>query len=474
MKFQNKNISASNDIALKLKILAKKKASVRPKYAVTAKKLIRKAKQIVVTAKKNEAEVVLKENENARRKLAVTAKEKESVRRKLAVIAKGKESVRRKLVVTAKKLAVVAEKLAVTAKEKESVRNKLVVTAKKLAVTAKEKESVRRKLVVTAEEKESVRNKLVVIAKQLAVTAKEKESVRSRLEVVAKRLALKAKQLVVTAKEKEDVRNKLAVTAKQLASTAKEKENTRLKLVMTTDKLVRVEKLAVLGRLAGIMGHEIRNPIWVIRNSIYFLNMKFKGSMDEKVKSHMNILQTEINICDKIIYDILEFARTKPSFFTEAEINIVVEAVLSKANIPEIINVKTDLGKNLPKLNIDRVQIEQVFSNIIYNAIEAMPKGGELSVTTLQTDTFVSIAFKDTGVGIAKENTGKIFEPLFSTKAKGLGLGLVACQNIVNAHHGKIGFESKEGQGTTFTIKLPIAGYDIEVDALKEELKYKI
>jgi PAS domain S-box-containing protein len=263
--------------------------------------------------------------------------------------------------------------------------------------------------------------------------------------------------------EKEDARLKLVETAKQLAVIAKEKEDVRLKLVETAlklkqsqDELVRTEKLAVIGKLAGIMGHEIRNPLGVIRNSIYFLNMKFKENIDEKVKRHMDILETEIVAADKIISDVLEFARTRPPSFTETEINSVVEGIISKVNIPKTVKVQTDLGENLPKINIDIAQIQQVFSNLISNAIEAMPKGGELRVTTSQTDFFISIAFKDTGVGIPKENIDKLFTPLFSTKTKGLGLGLAACQNIIVAHHGKIEFESKDRQGTTFTVALPI------------------
>jgi len=205
------------------------------------------------------------------------------------------------------------------------------------------------------------------------------------------------------------------------------------------------------------MGHEIRNPLGVIRNSIYFLNMIFKGSIDEKVKRHMDIMQTEIDASDKIISDVLGFARTRPPSLTESEINSVVAEILSSVNIPKTIKVKTNLGENLPKVNVDIAQVKQVFSNLISNAIEAMPKGGELQVTTSQTDTFISIAFKDTGVGIPKENISKLFEPLFSTKTKGLGLGLAACQNIISAHQGKIEFESKENQGATFTVTLPIA-----------------
>ncbi|MDO8482639.1 MAG: ATP-binding protein [bacterium] len=186
MKSDSTIVSASNDIALKLEVLAKEKESTRRKLVVTAKEL-------ALTAK---------EKESIRRKLVVTAKE-------LAVTAKDKESTRRKLEVTAKQLAV-------TAKDKESTRRKLEVTAKEFAVTAKEKESIRRKLEVTA--------------KEFAVTAKEKESIRRKLEITAR-------QLAVTAKEKESTRQKLEVTARQLAVIAKEKESIRRKLVVTAKKL---------------------------------------------------------------------------------------------------------------------------------------------------------------------------------------------------------------------------------------------
>ena len=293
-------------------------------------------------------------------------------------------------------------------------------------------------------------------AKQLAATAKEKEKVRLKLMETVK-------QLAATAKEKEKVRLKLAETAKQLAATAKEKEVVRFKLVETAKQLViakdekfRVEKLAIIGKIAGIMGHEIRNPLGTIRNSIYFLTMTLKENMNEKVKKHMDIINTEIDVTDKIISDILDFARTKAPSLETTEINSVVMGILSKVNIPKTITVETKLGENLPKIGVDITQITQVFINLITNAIEAMPKGGELKVTTTQTDLFISIAFKDTGAGISKENINKLFTPLFSTKGKGLGLGLVACQNIISAHQGKIEFKSKEGQGATFIVKLPI------------------
>ena len=284
------NISASNDIVHKLKVLAKKKEGVRSRLVVTAKKKEGVRRKLVVTAKEKESvrnklvitakqlAVTAKERESARRKLAVTAenlaltaKEKESIKRKLVVTAKRlaktakeKEAVRRKLVITAKNLAATAKekenirkKLVITAKEKESIRGKLVVTAKQLAVTAKEKEIVRRKLAVIAKEKESVRRKLAVIAK-------EKESVRSRLEVIAKQLAVTAKEkesvrrkLAVIAKEKESVRSRLVVTARQLAVTAKEKESIRGRLVVTAKEKERVRnKLVVIAKQLALTAKE--------------------------------------------------------------------------------------------------------------------------------------------------------------------------------------------------------------------------
>jgi signal transduction histidine kinase len=298
--------------------------------------------------------------------------------------------------------------------------------------------------------------KIPNIAQQLAATAKQKEVVRLKL-------AETAKQLAATAKQKEVVRLKLAETAKQLAATAKQKEVVRLKLAetakqlaATSEQLLRAEKLATIGKFAGIIAHEIRNPLGVIRNSIFFLSMKLKENMDEKTKEHMDMINSEIDTCYKVISDVLDFSRTKPLSRETVEINCLITEVLSDANIPKTVKVQSDLGKNLPKIKIDIAQISQVLLNIISNAIEAMPEGGELKVTTTQTNLFISIAFKDTGAGISKENMDQLFIPLFSTKSNGHGLGIVACKNIIDAHRGKIEVESKEGQGATFIVKLPI------------------
>ncbi len=171
----------------------------------------------------------------------------------------------------------------------------------------------------------------------------------------------------------------------------------------------------------------------------------------------MQIMETEIDAADKIISYILGFARIKEPTLQDVDINSVLQETLAKADISKTIKVQAHLGENFPKLKVDVLQIKQVFSNLISNALQAMPQGGELIVTTGKTNTSLSIAFSDTGVGISKENLNKLFNPLFTTKAKGIGLGLIICQIIVEGHRGKIEVVSQEGKGSTFTVTLPIA-----------------
>jgi len=203
------------------------------------------------------------------------------------------------------------------------------------------------------------------------------------------------------------------------------------------------------------MAHEIRNPLGVIRNSTYFLNMKLKDNKDKKVKEQLDIITYEISNADKIITDILDFARLQKPTLEEENINDIIKEALSKSDIPETMDIKMCLGGKLPKVAVDAKQIKQVFLNLISNAVQATIEG-ELKIKSREKDGFIIIDFKDTGGGITKENTDKIFDALFSTKIKGIGLGLVACKNIIEGHKGKIEVESKEGKGATFTIKLLI------------------
>lgn len=226
-------------------------------------------------------------------------------------------------------------------------------------------------------------------------------------------------------------------------------------LEKTKEELVRKEKLAAVGKLAGSVGHELRNPLGVINNSIYYLNMKLTDA-DEKIKRHLDIIQREVQRSDRIISDLLDFARVKSLKIERVDANYLINETLKTISIPENIKIKLDLDSSLLKIPLDQLKIQQVYQNIIINAIQAMPKGGMLKITTEVNKEMIAIIFEDTGMGIPKENYDKIFEPLFSTKAKGIGLGLSIVKEIIKLHKGSLEFESEVGVGSKFIVKLPI------------------
>lgn len=229
----------------------------------------------------------------------------------------------------------------------------------------------------------------------------------------------------------------------------------------TAEQLLRQERLAAMGALASIVGHEVRNPLSVIKNSAEFLKIRLRESLDEKVRQHLEILQEEVRNSDKIIDDILGFARLGELTITSVDTNAVIEAVIKTLIVPANINIARKYETNLPPIPVDVSQVRRAFFNIMTNAVDAMGQDGTLTVATKEQGArrkgagFVEISFQDTGMGIPEENLDKILEPLFTTKSKGTGLGLPACQNIVHAHNGVIEVESALGRGTLVTVKLP-------------------
>jgi len=247
------------------------------------------------------------------------------------------------------------------------------------------------------------------------------------------------------------------------------------------ERLIRMEKMAILGQLASRVGHELRNPLAAIKNAVYFLNMVLEEP-DPKVKEMLEILEKKVDTCERIICSLLDFGRTKPPAWRKADINEIVQGVLSRISVPENVNVVSQLDEALPIVRADPDQLGQAFGNIILNAIQAMPEGGQLVVKTSADSDFgeppglssgerlsravepsevpspewVAVSFKDTGVGIPKENLGRLFEPLFTTKAKGIGLGLAVTKTLVQGHGGTIEVQSELGKGSTFTVQLPI------------------
>jgi signal transduction histidine kinase len=228
-------------------------------------------------------------------------------------------------------------------------------------------------------------------------------------------------------------------------------------LEQVQEKLIRSERLAAVGELASGVGHELRNPLNVIRNCAYLLNMALTDKSDEEAANTLKVLDKQIDVANKIVTDLLDFTRIRPPSQVRADLNSLINESLSWTTIPEQVSVHVNLNGHSQQVKTDPEQMSRVFANIISNAVQAMNgKTGELNISTEADDSYISIMFQDNGCGIPEENMEKIFEPLFTTKPKGIGLGLAISKRLVEENGGKIEVKSQIGQGTTFTVKLPL------------------
>ncbi len=244
---------------------------------------------------------------------------------------------------------------------------------------------------------------------------------------------------------------------------ARVEERTR-ELREAQEKLVRQERLAVLGQLAGSVGHELRNPLAVIHNAVYYLGLVLPQA-DPKIQEYLRTIESEVRTADKIINDLLDFARIQSVEREAIPAAELLRRVLERYPAPQNVHLTLGLPPSLPPLWVDARQIEQVLGNLVLNAYQAMPEGGQLSVFSEQspnTEHWLLITVRDSGVGIPPENMSKLFEPLFTTKARGIGLGLAVSKRLVEANGGRIQVQSEVGKGTAFTLVLPAAGEEVK------------
>ncbi len=240
----------------------------------------------------------------------------------------------------------------------------------------------------------------------------------------------------------------------------------------TEAELLRSEKLASLGQLAAGVAHEVNNPLAGILVYIKLLLKKYKQNklQTEETEKQLEKIGKEMERCSRIIKNLLDFSRQSEAALRPVDINKVVEATFSIiGHHISLENIRTEkkLCSSLPLINIDFDQIQQALMNIMLNATQAMPNGGDLTIITSaakgvkiggSSKDAVRIDISDTGMGIPKENLDKLFTPFFSTKekGKGVGLGLSVVHGIIDRHHGKIELKSNPGAGTTFSIYLGV------------------
>ncbi len=222
------------------------------------------------------------------------------------------------------------------------------------------------------------------------------------------------------------------------------------------NELVIQKQLAVIGKLSASVAHDIRNPLGTISNSIYFIDQVSDDYTDVRIKKHINIMQKEIHRVSGILNDLLDFSKVNDPVLTKGDINATLGAVVKRLSNPDNITVSVDLGHDLPKFLFDHSQLQRVFQNLLSNAVQAMSNGGELYIATAKTNESIIIQIQDTGPGIADSDIEKIFEPLFTTKKSGVGLGLSIVKSFIDKHNGTIKVESKMGKGTTIRVVLPI------------------
>ncbi len=237
-------------------------------------------------------------------------------------------------------------------------------------------------------------------------------------------------------------------------------------------KLKDSERLVGIGQTASMVGHDLRNPLQTVTLASYLIRKRFLGegqklesSDAEAIKSQLDTLDSQIFYMNKIVADIQTYSQDANPRLGRSDILNVAREVLSSLTVPLNVKVSVEYNPSLPMVEVNSLMIKRVFTNLMLNSIQAMPGGGSLTVFAEERENEVVVSIRDTGVGIAENDYEKLFTPFRTTKAKGMGLGLVASKRIVEAHNGELRVESAVGVGTRFYFSLPIKR-DLEVNTL--------
>jgi len=263
-----------------------------------------------------------------------------------------------------------------------------------------------------------------------------------------------ALEFVVDIAEKKHMQSELTEYSQKLEKLVDERTE---ELEQTQTKLLKTEKLAAIGELAAMIGHDLRNPLTGIKGAAYYLKTKCAAEIGATGREMLKTIDKAIDHSNKIINDLLEYSNKLNLELTETTPKLLLKNTLTLIEIPERTQI-IDTTKNKPKIKADIGNISKVFANIITNAIDAMPGTGTLTITSKTAKGNVKIIFKDTGIGMTEETLSrlKLGFPLFTTKAKGMGFGLPICKRIVEAHGGKISLKSTLGKGTTVIVTIPV------------------
>ena len=253
-------------------------------------------------------------------------------------------------------------------------------------------------------------------------------------------------------------------TSKVKAEEALRENNRNLEILVEerTKQLKDSERLAAIGATAGMVGHDIRNPLQAITGDVYLLKEDLKGMPEHAEKrfamESLEGIEKNVEYINKIVADLQDFARPLIPRIEEVNLKLIIDELLAKNGVPENVKVTVRVEAAAKKMITDSVFISRIMVNLVTNAIQAMPKGGKLFIHAYKEANDFLIAVKDTGVGIPEDVRGKLFEPMFTTKSKGQGFGLAVIKRLTETLGGKVTFESQVDKGTTFIVRLPSLG----------------
>ncbi|NVM00980.1 MAG: PAS domain S-box protein [Candidatus Helarchaeota archaeon] len=295
----------------------------------------------------------------------------------------------------------------------------------------------------------------ILLAKDIPI--KRKDGTIFYADINTSSIILDERQYLVGAfrdiTERRNMEEQLRELTEDLAQKVEEQTQ---KLKEAQEKLIHKEKVEAVGKFVGGISGKLKSPFEIINNSLFNLRLKLKDASGD-VRRNLNIIQQAVNRACDLILGLPEYSKFKLPMLIKGDVNNIVKEALQDTEIHEDIIVESQLDNNLPSIDLDPNQIKQALINIILNSVQAMPNGGKLTIRTQLKGDFIEVDFKDTGEGIAEEYLEKIFEPLFSTKAVNIGLGLPIVKDIINKHNGKVTIESKIGEGTKITINLPVS-----------------
>jgi PAS domain S-box-containing protein len=227
-----------------------------------------------------------------------------------------------------------------------------------------------------------------------------------------------------------------------------------------TEKLKAAERLAAIGETAGMVGHDIRNPLQAICGELYLAKVELDAMPDSEGKAAMSgsidVVNEQLSYINKIVADLQDFAKTSQPYLEDVDLKKAICGIVSSAYIPDDVKVVVSVQEDFPKMQSDLSYLRRILINLITNAVQAMPQGGKLTLTATANDKTARIQVEDTGHGISEDVKEKIFKPLFTTKAKGQGLGLAVVKKLTFALGGSVAFDSVLGKGTCFTLEIPL------------------